>query len=162
MNVDVEPLPTNKDVVRRLRRLQEASSDLKPAMREMAEYLMHLVENRFEFEGPSWAPLAPATVREREKRGYGPEHPILQRTRRLKDSVQPFVSAQAALVGTNLRYAATHQFGDRRQQRVFGERDATVTFPARPFLGWGPEDADEAIEIVAKHFRRAMRRRRGR
>lgn len=158
--VRIEPLPTNAEVLRRLRALQAAGADMRPAMGEIAETLLAHVEQRFDEErgpdGSPWRPLKPATVKERTRKGY--TGPKLQRTRRLLDSVQRRYDDESALVGTNLVYAATHQFGDEHGVTVLG---ATVRrrrgIPARPFLGFGPGDREELLAIIRRRLQAAIR-----
>ena len=157
--VRIEPLPTNAEVLRRLRALQAAGADMRPAMREIAETLLAHVERNFAAErapdGSPW-PLKPATRKARNRKGY--TGPKLQRTRRLLDSVQARYDDESALVGTNLIYAATHQFGDEHGLTV---RGATVRrrrgIPARPFLGFGPGDREELLAIIRRRLEAAIR-----
>ncbi|MEX6661538.1 phage virion morphogenesis protein, partial [Pseudomonas aeruginosa] len=53
---------------------------------------------------------APATVAAREAKGRGP-HPILQVTNALARSVTTWADRNEAGIGSNLVYAAIHQFG---------------------------------------------------
>lgn len=73
-----------------------------------AEYRL-LVQEGFEAEaspaGAPWQPLAPATVRRRKS-----AHPILRVKGRLART-HVRVSADCAVVGSNLAYAAIHQYG---------------------------------------------------
>lgn len=59
----------------------------------------------------------------------------LESTGALVDSINAFADRQTAGWGTNLKYAATHQFG----------RDA---IPARPFLGVSESDAQELLDLA--------------
>ncbi|WP_458022016.1 phage virion morphogenesis protein, partial [Pseudomonas aeruginosa] len=61
-------------------------------------------------EGPGWPQLSPATVAAREAKGRGP-HPILQVTNALARSVTTWADRNEAGIGSNLVYAAIHQFG---------------------------------------------------
>lgn len=73
-----------------------------------AEYQL-LVQEGFEHErspsGEPWQPLAPATVRRRKS-----AHPILRRKGRLARTHLK-ATADCAVVGSNLVYAAIHQYG---------------------------------------------------
>lgn len=57
---------------------------------------------------------------------------ILSDTRRLRNSIQHEFGNDYARVGTNVIYAATHQFGDPKRN-----------IAARPFLGVGKRSADK-------------------
>lgn len=52
--------------------------------------------------------------------------------------------------GTNVVYAAIHQFGG-----AAGRKDRRVTIPARPFLGVSNEDRTELLAIINDHLQRA-------
>jgi phage virion morphogenesis protein len=92
------------------------------------------IEQTFRDQGSpagSWAPLAASTIRRDRTAGVGRK--ILIRSSRLKNSV---TSAQAQtingntlVIGSNLIYAATHQFGRGR-------------IPQREFLKFRPEDPE--------------------
>lgn len=53
-------------------------------------------------------------------------------------------------VGSNLIYAAIHQFGGE------AGRDLAVAFPPRPYLGIDAADEREIGDIVTDHLRQAM------
>lgn len=83
-------------------RLAKRSSDLSEAMTEIAGVMLDAVEQNFEQEGrpETWTPLADVTVEDRREKGFGPEHPILQRTGTLAASVQAESSRDEATVST--------------------------------------------------------------
>lgn len=80
--------------------------------------------------GSSWAPLAPSTVRERERLGYGGAHPILVRQGDLMESLTVLgargnitrIGPTSAEFGTAHPLAPFHHWGTRRM-------------PARPLVG---------------------------
>ena len=111
-------------------RLARKSSDTEETMTEIAGIMLDAVEENFEQEGrpEKWTPLADATVEDRREKGFGPKHPILQRTVTLAASVQAHSSRSEAMVTTNLRYAAIHNFGGE------AGRNKKVTIPPRPFM----------------------------
>lgn len=75
--------------------------------------------------GGAWAPLAPSTVSERERLGFGGPSPILVRTGQLAASLASRdaagnvfeVTATSLLVGSEDRTAGYHQRGTRRMPR---------------------------------------------
>jgi phage virion morphogenesis protein len=79
----------------------------------------------------SWAPLAPSTIRSNPKK-YGAGHKLLVDKGNLLGSIHAESQAGSVTIGTNLKYAAVHQFGSRDRGGVgFGPRtkamqDATV------------------------------------
>lgn len=108
-------------------------------------------------DGTPWAPLAPSTIRRREKKGQVPIK-ILTATKALNASVLYQIEGDALRVGSGLPQAAIHQLGGTinrpaRTGRAFG-RDSvsipayTITMPARPYLGVSAEDETIIIELA--------------
>lgn len=102
-------------VMRMLDRLSRAAEDMSPAMVEIAEVLRDASERAFQNEqdpetGNKWEPLAPSTIKRRQKKGKWPGS-ILQQSGRLAASVQSEHGKDYAAAGTNAQYAAIHQFG---------------------------------------------------
>ena len=131
------------------RNLLARSSDMSEAMAAIAGVMLDAVEENFEKEGrpEKWTPLAEETVEERRGKGFGPEHPILQRTGTLAASIQAQSSGTEALVHSNLRYAAIQHFGGK------AGRGKKVTIPPRPFLVLTQEDEDEIAGILKEALR---------
>lgn len=79
---------------------------------------------------PAWSPRYAAT------RGGGKS--LLRDEGEQLTSIQYLVTGDDALViGSNLEYAATHQYGDDDR-----------SIPARPYLGLSPDD-EQSVEAVA-------------
>ncbi|WP_234689393.1 phage virion morphogenesis protein [Allorhizobium ampelinum] len=175
-----------------LNRLVTISDDSAEIMSDIAAYLLTSTQQRFEREtgpdGQKWQGLKARTASARAGRGRkarGADH-ILRDTVRLYSSLTTASDARSATVGTNVEYAAIHQFGgvikqDARTQklslkRIRGskkvrfvkagakgatERDATIgareiTIPARPYLGINDADRDEVGAIVMTGFGKAI------
>lgn len=85
----------------------------------------------------------------------------------LRNSIHVHSDGSGFAVGSNLRYAATHQFGD--ENRVIRVKSAgglrfrigntwvvrravRVTIPARPFLGVSEEDMAEIRDIIEAYL----------
>ena len=124
----------------------------------LAEGLRTRTLERFDKEqspdGGSWK----RSVRASESGGK-----TLTMTTGLKNSINARASAEGAEVGTNLVYAATHQFGAsgrtiraRRKPylvfkvggRTIRKKQVTVNIPARPFLGISEEDRQDIQDVV--------------
>ncbi|WP_027671298.1 phage virion morphogenesis protein [Rheinheimera baltica] len=120
-----------------LEQLVQQGQNLKPALSQIGEYLVEATQDRFQLElapdGSLWDPLAPETI----KRKNGDSR-ILRQSSMLVDTILYDASDDMLLVGTNMEYGATHQFG----------READG-IPAREWLGLttGPWD-DEAFILV--------------
>ncbi|MDE0291194.1 MAG: phage virion morphogenesis protein [Candidatus Dadabacteria bacterium] len=126
-------------------RLARRSTDLSEAMTKIAGIMLDAVGQNFEDEGrPPWTPLADPTKEQRTEEGWGPEHPILQRTGTLAVSVQEDSSRNEATVATNLRYAAIQHFGGE------AGRGKKVKIPPRPFLVLAPEAEAEIADVLRK------------
>jgi phage virion morphogenesis protein len=102
-------LKGDKEVQRVLQQAARDGEDLTPAWRDVGEYLQREVRERFETqrdpEGEPWAPISDATAKRK-----GNDR-ILQDTGRLEGSITYEVAPLSLTQGTNLEYAAIHQFG---------------------------------------------------
>ena len=167
------------DIAAALRRLSSGMVQPGPVMPVVAGILHDAVMENFAQSGrPRWQALKPATLAYKRKHGYG-EQILIRRGggQSLLSSITQQADDHSASVGTNLVYAAIHQFGGpihmparsqqayyrqgrdgsvgnrfvRRSQSNFAqwhERGAhTIEMPARPFLKL--TEADEA-KIVRK------------
>ena len=137
----------------------EQISDLDKAeiLHAVAEGLRTSTLERFRAEespeGTKWKP----SVRAQQKGGK-----TLTDSAVLKNSIKAEADSSGAAVGTNLVYAATHQFGADRTIRAKNSRylrfqiggrwvsvpSVRVSIPARPFLGISREDEEEIREIL--------------
>lgn len=66
----------------------------------------------------------------------------------LLDSIQYSVTKDQVEIGSNLIYAATHQYGDKR--RAFGH--TSVEIPARPYVGLSEGGTDEIMDVITDWF----------
>ena len=100
-------------------------------------------------DGSDWPARHPAYVN---------PQPLLNREGGLVDSLASQAGAESAEWGTNLIYARIHQLGGTIVPR---EADAlrfmlgadvvtakSVTIPARPYMGWGPDEIRLAEDVV--------------
>ncbi|MFW2176652.1 MULTISPECIES: phage virion morphogenesis protein [unclassified Moraxella] len=117
--------------------LQHASQHLtntEPLMEDISRQLVTETNLNFDFGGrPVWAGLSPVTLaRRRGGAGW-----ILQDTGKLKKSITSSHTIDTATVGTNLKYAPTHQFGATQGQYGYTKRNSPIPWgdiPARPFI----------------------------
>ena len=124
----------------------------------IAEALRSGTIERFEGEkspeGVAWN----KSIRASEKGGL-----TLTMTGQLKSSINARATEEGAEVGTNLVYAATHQFGASGRViraknkpylafeyhgRTIRKKQVTVNIPARPFLGISDEDRQEIKSLI--------------
>lgn len=175
-----------------LARVKQAGGDTRDLNEAIAGHMLKSVQRRFEAEtgpdGKAWRRLSPRTAARRrqgkrragKRRGHG--H-ILRDRVRLYKSIVGEADSREARVGTNIVYAAIHQFGGAikrparqakiRLRKVGGQtrfaasrhkraadRDVTIpahtiVMPARPYLGFSDDDRREILAIAETHFRRA-------
>jgi phage virion morphogenesis protein len=118
----------DKELQQALKKLADKTSDLRPLMQNIAGIMEDSVEDNFEQEGrPKWQKLSPATIKQRRKKGYWPGR-ILQMRGELASSITSSYDSNSAIIGTNKKYAAIHQFGGD------AGRNKKVKIPARPYL----------------------------
>lgn len=131
----------DRQVTAVLTELIARGEDLKPALREIGEYLDLAHRERWDRErapdGTPWAPLKPAT-QARKKRNAGK---ILVLDGYLRDQLRYQASSDRLEFGTDRVYGATHQFG---------RPEAGI--PARPFLGLSEEDERQVLEILTEYL----------
>lgn len=164
--IDIE-LPYDH-IIEQLRRLVGRLENRRELMGRLAGVMHRAVEDNFESEGrPAWQGLHPGTVAARRKAGK--DGKILQRDGALAASITPFHDDSQAVVGTNVAYAAIHQFGGQTKPHVIKPRyKRALAFggvivrqvqhpgskiPARPFLVLTPEDGQDLVE-EAQHYLR--------
>lgn len=104
----------DQEVIAKLKKLAEKTSNMRPVMRKISAAMHHSVEENFRTEGARlgqrWADLANSTKNKRAKIGKWPGK-ILQRQGSLISSISAHYDDNEAKVGTNKVYAAIHQFG---------------------------------------------------
>jgi phage virion morphogenesis protein len=124
--------------------------DVTPAMKEIGEIVLESVQRNFEEkrspEGSRWQPLAPSTVKEKLARGRSPTDILIDRGI-LMGSIHRQADAHGVTIGTNVVYAAVHQFG-AAFTTLKGRR--TVRIPARPYLGVRDTDWPEIRAALAR------------
>ncbi len=112
-----------------LSQLQERAKDCKPAFNFIGQIVRNSIIKNFQEGGrPKWKP---------SKRALKQSGQTLLNTGRLRDSINSKAFANRAEIGTNVVYAAIHQFGGK------AGRGKKVTIPARPFFMVQDEDWTE-------------------
>lgn len=144
-------------------------------MLSIAETMRVSVFKNFQTEGSrigsKWQRLSPATIKQRQKKGYWPGK-ILQRTGQLKNSIISQADDTTAAVSTNLVYAAIHQYGGWihrsslktylrkkregkeapsgiRQRRI---KMSSFYIPARPFMKLNESDMNKIKSTIVKEL----------
>lgn len=123
-----------------LNRLIKNTADTSPALREIGEHLLESTQQRFKEmetpDGEAWEELAPGTIKKKKRVDR-----ILTESGTLADTLNYQLGNDQLLFGSNMEYAATHQFG----------RDS-ANIPAREFLGFSDEDEDEILALFHHHL----------
>lgn len=123
-------------VVALLNKVAEKTANRAPLMRSLAGTMESAVLQNFESGGrPKWKGI--------EHRQGTP----LVDTENLMSSITSFYDNDSALVGTNVIYAAIHQFGGK------AGRGLSVTIPARPFLQLTEQDELDLIDDIQDYFK---------
>lgn len=107
--------------------IKDMAANLKPAMDTIGREYLDRVHQAFEDQGLpgyAWPPLAPATIKQRQRKGYGAGQ-MLRRTGALFRSITWRADKNSVEVGSNSPYAAIHQFGGTISQS-FGARVIAV------------------------------------
>lgn len=171
-------------------RILAAVANASPVMATISHIMWDAVEENFKQEGrPHWLGLAPSTVQARvgnqlqKQRGIhktgawsikvgqraARSLKILQASGRLASSITPSHGATSAAVGTNLVYAAIHQFGGQTRPHVIQAKNAKALhfggifakrvnhpgskIPARPFLAITDADGESIQEAMVTYLR---------
>lgn len=137
----------------------EKLDDMTSIMGLIGEIVQSSVERNFEVGGRykepgsydggpnKWVDLAEGTKKARARRGHWPG-PILQDTGRLAASFHYNAHEDSVEVGTNVEYAAIHEFGGTIQRTSKKGKGYSIRIPARPFLVVQDEDLDEIVSAV--------------
>lgn len=161
IRIDVD----DAQVRRALQRLREHTRDLEPALDAVGRRLMTSIDQRFRSgtapDGSPWRPLR-----------YRQGQPLVD-SGRLRQSITRRVFSDAVEVGTNVVYAAIHQFGGRTPPRTIRPRTKQALYwpgarhpvksvrhpgsviPARPFLGVSRGDEAAITRILQAHIEAA-------
>lgn len=128
-------------------RIRLVTTDLTELMTVLAGRVVRIVDRKFQKSGPGWVPLSERTLKQRRA---GSSKPLLD-TGRLRASAVGrgegslyAVDSQSLTVGTNLGYAATHQFGRGR-------------IPARPYIPTEAEILAELTPVVDRYLQEKLK-----
>lgn len=118
-----------------LKKVATATKHRTPLMRNIAGTMESAVLQNFEAGGrPAWAGLK-----------YRKGTPLVD-TENLMSSIESTYDNNNAVVGTNVEYAAIHQFGGK------AGRGRKVTIPKRPFLSLTAQDEEDILRDVQDYF----------
>jgi phage virion morphogenesis protein len=147
----------DRGVIAALNELLRRGGDLSPAMASIGAELLSLTEGAFAAQGPGWPPLAPSTIKGREKRGKWPGKMLQLSAGGLAASIQVESGADYVEIGSAKEYAAIHQFGGQ------AGRGHQVTIPARRYLPvsaqgeLGAEARESILDILNDYLAQAWK-----
>ena len=161
-----------EEVGRALRRLFQVFEEPGPILDIIGQSLVTSTIDRFERErSPEGAPWK-KSARARREGGQ-----TLTDTARLRGSITHRVGPDFVEVGTNVVYAAIHQFGGQTPPRTIRPKRAKALkfsiggrtvfaksvrhpgsrIPARPFLGLSSQDEGSIVRVIDRAIGRAVR-----
>lgn len=157
---------TDDELRRAIAGIASFARDPAPALEKVGEALTLSTTERQRAgrapDGSAWPALNPAYQAEKSGRE------TLRESGQLMGSLSRQVRGRQLRFGTNVIYAAIHQFGGTIRAKGGGRlafflggslrRPAEVTIPARPFLGISAEDREEIVAIFTDFAQRATRR----
>ena len=121
--------------------------DLRPLMDELGAAVASQTQRRIDSEktGPDGSPWEPWSASYAATRHHN--QGLLVGSGALRDSIGHVVglSGDFAEIGSNLVYAAAHQYG--LDMSIVGSR-RRVTIPARPYLGISAENEADLVALV--------------
>ena len=144
--------------------LVDAINDPSPLLAELGEYGLRSTRARFKTQtapdGTAWAALQPWYQKEKRRN----KNRILTLNGYLRGQMTwQLVGDRTVEIGSNLPYAAVHQFGATIKPRaakvlIFrGHVAKSVTIPARPYLGLSDEDRSEIVGRTLEWLQRIMK-----
>lgn len=130
----------------KLKAQAEKLSNLQPFWQVVGMYVQkQTIKERFDKEqspdGTKWKPLSPARIKQRMKRHKTGNMKILQDVGELRRSVKYEAGQTYVRIGSNLKYARTHQFG-------------RGNIPARPFLGVTQLEREHINDMFRAYLKR--------
>ena len=108
---------------------REARPRLEADLAKIGEITKIAARELIGHEHPEWPPLAPATIEDKEHKGFGVPDPLL-RTGEMRDSIEMEIEPAEleVAIGSTMKIAAYQEIG-------------TTKIPPRPFLGLAAEHA---------------------
>ena len=150
MSVSLKIRVVGSDAVSRaLADMEGRVTDMTPLMQAIAASVEKQTKDRIVSikEGPDREYWPDWTKRYRETRHS--QHSFLEGWGHLRDTVVGDADADSAVVGSNLVYAAIHQFGGSDNMPP-----GPAGIPPRPYIGISDENELEILEIIEEYMMR--------
>lgn len=112
--VIINPMQSDMDLVeRKLDNIQQRGKDLSEPLAQYGVFILQAIDKTFRAQGrPAWQPLAPSTIADRLREGYG-AGPILQRDGSLRRGFKTTVRRRSLQLTNSMSYFPYHQYGGR-------------------------------------------------
>lgn len=138
IKLDKADLKRLQDKLKRITKLKEPLAQIKDAL----EASTKLRFNRgVDPEGQPWKPRTEKYKQRLARQGRLTPR-VLVVTGKLQKSIQYLSDERKVVVGTNVEYAAAHNFGHKKKP----------TLPKRQFIGLSELDKERIDEIIEKHI----------
>jgi phage virion morphogenesis protein len=136
----------DKELQYQFKKLIDRGTNTRPLMQRLQQQMYSNIMNHFEKEGQDnrrWPSLKAATIRARQRKNHWPGKILnIHGSSGLIGSItQPTVTNNEAVVGTNLKYAAAHEFGYKPKK-----------IPKRPFLHQSQREIDGFTNMVKQYI----------
>lgn len=106
-------------ILNAISQLQGKLDNQTPLMTKIGGYIVERAERGFETEtdpyGSKWQPLSPATIVEKQRKGY--PNKILTRTGRLANSFRILVRGNSVRIASTVGYSRYHQIGTKKMAK---------------------------------------------
>jgi phage virion morphogenesis protein len=128
----------DQGVLTQLAEIRERAENMRPVWANIGQILLESIMRNFlehrAPDGAAWTPVSAGYARWKSKKGKNPGE-LLTLSGRLRNSINARPENDSVTIGTNVVYAAIHQFGgtfglrsDISTGRVVGERTQTLAF----------------------------------
>jgi len=128
--------------------IRNRGQNLAPVFADIGDYLRQAHDDRFKKqespEGEPWKELSTAYLLHKKEN----KDRILVLRDHLAHWLNYEATAESLLFGSNLPYAATHQFGRGETTRKKTGTVYDAKIPARPFLGLSNDDLNEVKRLL--------------
>lgn len=127
----------------RLDRFETTATDMRPVFNDFGAYQLKSIDRNFTAEGRpgKWTKLAESTVKDRQRKGYGGRHPILQRTKKLRKGFKKRATKRTLQIINRIPYFKYHQ-QDGRKGKVIPRRIMVILLD---------QDKAQLTRIFRKH-----------
>lgn len=131
-----------EEITQTLRRIADKCANREDLMADIAETMRLAVDRNFEEEGrPAWLGLKYPNKSGKILHGESGD---------LRSRISASSDNNSAIVGSNMIYAAIHQFGGK------AGRGRKVKIEARPFLVLTPQDEADILQDIQDYFQRVL------